>query len=96
MATNFKISAHHSGDRLHVDLRGDFDGSAALELIHFLEKKSQREMSVSIHTEHLQQVHPFGREMFRKNLCLLNDYPVHLSFEGKKASRIAPEHNRFV
>jgi hypothetical protein len=57
MASNFQISSNRTGDSLHLELSGDFDGTSAHELLYFLEKYN-REISVTyIHTGDLRQIY---------------------------------------
>ena len=91
MATNFKICAHRNGENVHLKLRGDFDGTSAHELLKTLKKYSNHTSRVFIHTSSLKNIHPFGLNVFHKNLHLLNGKSLDLVYTGKHASRIEPE-----
>lgn len=90
MAPNFRISTHRNSDNLHVKLMGDFDGSSAWELLNVLKKNSWRVRKVFIHTSSLDNIYPFGRDIFCRNLSELKGYSVKLLFTGENAGQIAP------
>ncbi len=86
MASNFKILFHRNDENLHLKLLGDFDGSSAWELINGLKKNSYGIDRIFIHTNCLNHVHPFGREVLHKNLYESTGKSVRLVFTGEKAS----------
>ena len=91
MASNFKIVTHRNDENLHLKLIGDFDGSSAWELLNTLKKHRHAISRVFIHTSCLKHVHPFGREVFRKNLSAPIGKSIHIVFTGEKASELSPE-----
>ena len=94
MALNFRISIHRNSRNLHLKLAGDFDGSSAHELIHVLEKNCSGTSRVFIHTGSLEDIHPFGRNVFHNNLDVMNRQSVALLFTGENAEQLAPEGSR--
>jgi hypothetical protein len=88
MASNFKIRAERKNDALHLRLRGDFDGGSAFALIHLIGRSGAG--TIFIHTNELKEIHPFGREVFLKNLAGCGKERLQLVFTGRKGSQIAP------
>jgi hypothetical protein len=89
MAANFRILSRRNGRTLHVKLVGDFDGSSAFELLHFIEDKSSGIAKVFIHTGGLKHVYPFGLDTFRNNLNILSDKPIRFTFAGENAAELS-------
>jgi hypothetical protein len=68
MASNFQIFSFKTNDSLHLKLTGDFDGSSAHELINTLIRHGTGLWNIYIDTDNLKTIHPFGRDVFQKNL----------------------------
>lgn len=68
MASNFRIYRHRTRDSLHLKLDGDFDGNSAHELINTLTEFGKGLYQIFIDTNDLKTVHPFGKDVFQKNL----------------------------
>jgi hypothetical protein len=68
MAANFRIYRHRTRDSLHLKLDGDFDGNSAHELINTLAEHGRGLYHIFIDTNDLKAIHPFGRDVFKKNL----------------------------
>ena len=68
MESNFQIFTFKTKDSLHLKLDGDFDGSSAHELINTLTKLGTGFWDIFIYTNNLKLIHPFGRDVFQKNL----------------------------
>jgi len=90
MASNFHIFRHRTRDSLHLKLEGDFDGSSALELINTLEEYSAGFHQIFIDTNDLKTIHPFGRDVFQKNLGRFNKILNSLIFIGANEHKIIP------
>jgi len=71
-------------------LEGDFDGSSALELINTLEEYSAGFHQIFIDTNDLKTIHPFGRDVFQKNLGRFNKILNSLIFIGANEHKIIP------
>ncbi len=82
MAKNFKISVRRNSEDLHLKLVGDFDGISAYELLSVLKRNSNPNSKVFIHTSALREVHPFGVNVFHKNLSVLKGKSIQLIFTG--------------
>ncbi len=91
MASNFKILIHKNSNSLHLILLGDFDGSSAHQLINALKKKMYGVSRVFIHTDRLNDIFSFGRDVFQSNLNVIKRQPVKLVFTGENAAQLAPE-----
>ena len=68
MASNFHIISYKDGDSLYLSLSGDFDWGSAHELINRLTKNGNGSWDIFIDTNNLKTIHPFGRDVFQKNL----------------------------
>ncbi len=91
MQTNFNIETQQRDGDLHVQTRGDFNGSSAMQLIHTLHEKYNGRGKVFIETNHLREICPFGCRTFQ---CRLDKHklPVErLYFKGQKGLEMAPE-----
>ena len=82
MASNFSIKIGWNADRIHLRLYGDFDGSSAHELLNLLRKICQSDSKIFIYTEGLNHVHPFGLDIFHKNLRTINDGAKEIVYSG--------------
>jgi hypothetical protein len=93
MASNFRIQVQKKNENLHLRLEGDFDGASAFTLIRSIGKNGSKKGTVFIHTKGLRDVHPFGREVFLRNLASCGER-LHFVFTGQKGSLIAPQGHR--
>jgi len=89
MAANFRISIHPNGNSIHLQLRGNFDGISAHELIDILRQCCRHNSKIYIQTDSLREVNPFGLAVFQDNLKSLNGRSLELVFSGQKASQFA-------
>jgi hypothetical protein len=71
-------------------LEGDFDGNSALELINILEEYGAGFHQIFIDTNNLKTVHPFGKDVFHKNLGRFNNILNSLIFIGANGHKIIP------
>jgi hypothetical protein len=83
MASNFQIYSVKTRDSLHLKLAGDFDGSSAYELINTLIEHGKDFYEIFIDTNDLKTIHPFGKDVFQKNLGSSNKLYRNLVFIGK-------------
>jgi len=90
MAQNFKIHIHRNSETLHLKIMGDFDGSSAYELLNVLKINCHGASRVFIHTNCLQDIHPFGCNVFHNNLDMLKGKSIPIVFTGENASQLAP------
>ncbi len=71
MASNFLVFSNQNRDSLHLHMYGDFDGMSAYELINVLKKQIEDYYEVFIDTNDLDTIHPFGLDVFQKQMKLL-------------------------
>ena len=91
MASNFRVLIHRNSDNIHLKLKGDFDGSSALQLIHLLKSSCGKSLKIFIHTGCLNRVAPFGKKVFQENIRSLNESVGDLVFTGEKAALLSRE-----
>ena len=68
MASNFQILTFKTKNSLRLKLDGDFDENSAHELINTLIEHSAGLWDIFIDTNNLKTIHPFGIDIFQKNL----------------------------
>jgi hypothetical protein len=90
MARNFKIVQKSGKNGLQLQLRGDFDGSSAYELIQALEKNIDKTGRIEVNTSGLQEVVPFGCAVLHSNLGIEGKKRRRLMFTGENADSLAP------
>ena len=88
MASNFHIYSFKTRDSLHLKLAGDFDGNSAYELINTLTEYGKCFYEIFIDINDLKSIHPFGRDVFQKNLRSSNKLYRNLVFIGKNGHEI--------
>ena len=82
MASNFQITFNRLEDSIQLNLYGDFDGSSAHELLNLLRKICQSDNKILIYTEGLNHIHPFGLNIFHKNLRTINNGAKEIVYSG--------------
>jgi hypothetical protein len=90
MASNFQIYSFKTNNSLHLKLTGDFDGSSAHELINTLIEHGTGFWNIFIDTDNLKTIHPFGRDVFQKNLNNFKKQLNNLTIIGANKYNIAP------
>ena len=88
MASNFQIFSFKTRDSLHLKLAGDFDGNSAYELINTLIEHGKGSYEIFIDTNELNTIHPFGKDVFQKNIRASNKIYRNLVFLGKNGHEI--------
>jgi anti-anti-sigma regulatory factor len=88
VASNFQIYSFKTRDSLHLKLAGDFDGTSAYELINTLAEHGKGFYEIFIDVNDLKSIHPFGRDVFQKNLRSSNKLYRNLVFIGKNGHEI--------
>ena len=83
MANNFKFQSSRIRDRIRLKLYGDFDGSSACELINVLKNNRNGSNQILIDTNNLNTIHPFGMDVFRRNLSNLDIKKNNITITGK-------------
>jgi len=88
VASNFQIYSFKTRDSLHLKLAGDFDGSSAYELINTLTEHGKGFYEIFIDINDLKLIHPFGRDVFQKNLRSSSKLYRNLVFIGRNGHEI--------
>ena len=88
MASNFQIYSFKTRDSLRLKLAGDFDGSSAYELLIALTEHSKNFHEIFIDINDLKLIHPFGRDVFQKNLRSSSKLYRNLVFIGENGHEI--------
>ena len=89
MASIFQIISYKNKDSLYLRLSGDFDKYSAHDLINTLKKYDTGLGDIFIDTNNLKTVHPFGRDVFQKNLSSIKKQLKNLIIVGANKSKIA-------
>ena len=90
MASIFQIISYKNKDSLYLRLSGDFDEYSTHDLINTLKKYDTSFWDITIDTNNLKSVHPFGRDVFQKNLNGINRQLENLIFVGANKHKITP------
>lgn len=90
MAANFQIKLDRKSDNIRLKLCGDFDGMSAMMLICAIKDNYKSARKIYIDTNGLNNLLPFGQDVFRKNLLLPRSCSSKLVFLGNHGSTIAP------
>ena len=83
MSEKFQLSSSLTKNILHLHLRGEFDGSAACELINKIEGDGPGASKILVDTTGLRSIHPFGKTVFQNRIGSLSRKLFGLTFIGK-------------
>ena len=72
MASNFGIAINKTSDGFGLKLAGDFDATSAYELIYAIKKLPEDIAKISIYTNGLKSIFPFGLDVFHRNMSPLD------------------------
>ena len=89
MASNFGIAVGRNIDGFGLQLAGDFDGTSAYELIYAIKKLPDNILRISIHTNGLKNISPFGLDVFHRNMSPLDGQFRKIVFTGNRASQLS-------
>jgi len=87
MALNFTMHHVLKNGTLYIDLKGDFDGSSAMELLDRIESCRDGAEKIYINTDGLRDVDPFGRAVFEKQISQRNGKCAGIVFTGSQKSK---------
>lgn len=90
MADNFRIARRVNADILHLKLSGDFDGTAAMELLDIIANNSGSAQRIHIETDGLRELLPFGLRVFEKKLSGFPAWGQKLVFTGAHSQEFFP------
>lgn len=86
MANNFNVDVIHNDQiRLHVRIRGDFDGDSAYQLLNII-KESNGIRKITVDTDGLNDIHSFGSDLFLSYMKPLQNQGIDFVFLGKAKS----------
>ena len=88
MAGSFRIYKHKTSESLYLNLMGDFDGSAASELIQVLKDSADTCFSVFVNTTGLRKIYPFGCEVMHMAEAELKKKGANILFVGRNISQL--------
>ena len=83
MTSNFRIRFQRDNGNLHINLRGDFDGTSAQVLLDALKRNCDDEHKIFVHTNGLNNVYPFARGVLKNHLPYLKGKLADIIFTGK-------------
>jgi hypothetical protein len=83
MGKNFKLLSDSARGRISLKLYGDFDGSSACELINVIKNCRNDSNQIFIDTDNLNIIHPFGMDVFKKKLNVLDFSTGNIIITGK-------------
>ncbi len=87
----FKLAVLPNGNRLFLDLKGDFDAVSADQLIEVLKQNRNHFKEVLVQTDGLMHIYASGRNRIHKKRRVLDESCSHVEFVGMNASEIAPK-----
>ena len=89
MASNFGIAVDKNSGDIGLKLAGDFDATSAYELINAIKKVPEDAVRISIHTNGLKNIYPFGLDIFYKIMRSLNVQSTKIVFTGDYAAQLS-------
>jgi hypothetical protein len=92
MALNFGIAIDKKSNGFELQLEGDFDATSAYELIYAIKKLPEDTGKISIHTNGLKTIYPFGLNVFFRLMSSLNGQSTKIVFKGNNAAQLALGH----
>ncbi|MCP4691211.1 MAG: peptidylprolyl isomerase [Desulfobacterales bacterium] len=96
MSANFQLEFRKSNGNLHLQARGDFDGSAACQLINLLDEQYNDKGRIFIDTQNLCKICPFGCSAFQSKLKISRVPADRLFLKGEKGFEIAPKGSKVI
>ena len=90
MGANFDIELNKSDGNLLIDLKGDFDGNTAWELVNRIALEYDGSGMIFINTEKVEDVVPFGGALLENLICSSTFPRNKMVFEGAKRLMIDP------
>jgi hypothetical protein len=96
VASHFEIESKRINNNLHIRLRGDLDGSSAMELVNVLHEQYNGTGRVYIDTHALGSICPFGCETFQDRLNPGRLPADRIFFVGRKGLVLAPKGSKVI
>lgn len=85
MAANSRIEMHKCGDQLRLDLKGDFDGSMAMQVLCCIEDTADPSARIIIETDRLRRLEPFGIDVIKRRIRTVLKPKADYCFVGSKS-----------
>ena len=82
MQSNFRLDILRGNGGLTIVLEGDFDGSAAWEVVNTILNQATKSGPVDIDTRGLRRIAPFGATLLRNLLAMEIPFPDRLRIDG--------------
>lgn len=96
MGARFQIDFRKSNGNLHIQPKGDLDGSAAWQLIRFIRDRYDGHGRIFIDTDHIRKICSFGSKTFKCNLDFAALPADRIFFKGERGAHIAPRGSRII
>lgn len=96
MNPQFDIQYKKSNGNLHLRPMGELDGSSAWRLIHLIGDIYDGKGRVFIDTQALQEAHPFGCGILKRQLTNGAVPSNRLFFKGPKGFEMAPDGSKVI
>ena len=96
MSKHFEIESKRVNNNLHIRLKGDLDGSTAMQLVEALNANYSGAGRVYIDTHELRSILPFGVKIFHHQLNPGRLPLDRLFFIGKKGIALAPKECKVI
>lgn len=96
MASNFGIAVDKKSDGFGLKLEGDFDATSAYELIYAIKKLPEDTVKVTIYTNGLKNIHPFGMDVFHRFMSSLNGQSTRIVLTGNNACQLSLGNSRLT
>lgn len=82
MASNFSIHHMVKDGTLYMDLKGDFDGGSAMELLNELVIRRANVEKIFVNTDNVKAIHAFGKAVFTGHFSLHHVRSAGIVFTG--------------
>jgi len=89
MASNFGITIDKNSGGFGLRLAGDFDATSAYELIYAIKKLPEDTVKISVYTNGLESIYPFGLDVLHRYRSPLN-LPAEIE-EGFRLISLVPK-----
>jgi anti-anti-sigma regulatory factor len=90
MAANFEITVEKRSGSFGFELAGDFDATSAYELIYAIKKLPENGGRITIYTNGLKKIHPFGLNVFHRFMKSINGQSTKIVLTGNNATQLFP------
>ena len=85
MASNTQINVVQNSNQIQLHMKGDFDGSVAMQLLHLLKSNYRKNKKIIIHTDDVHQIYPFGVKVFSRQMKIAGISTSQYGFIGSRS-----------